>query len=96
MGEVAVKQADVVIVTDDNPRSEDAAEIRKAVLAGAKGAEEIGDRGEAIRRAVARLEAGDTLLIAGKGHETGQIVGDTVHPFSDQDTALDALKGRQS
>ncbi|WP_018149617.1 UDP-N-acetylmuramoyl-L-alanyl-D-glutamate--2,6-diaminopimelate ligase [Henriciella marina] len=96
MGEVAVKQADVVIVTDDNPRSEDAAEIRKAVLAGAKGAEEIGDRGEAIRRAVSQLEAGDTLLIAGKGHETGQIVGDTVHPFSDQDTALAALKGRAS
>ena len=95
MGEVAVKQADVVIVTDDNPRSEDAAEIRKSVLAGAKGALEIGDRGEAIQHAVAQLQAGDTLLIAGKGHETGQIVGDKVFPFSDQDTALAALEARK-
>lgn len=95
MGEVAVKQADVVIVTDDNPRSENAADIRKAVLEGAKGALEIGDRAEAIHHAVAELKAGDTLLIAGKGHETGQIVGDKVHPFSDQDTALAALKERK-
>ena len=95
MGEVAVKQADVVIVTDDNPRSEDAAEIRKSVLAGAKGALEIGDRGEAIQHAVAQLQAGDTLLIAGKGHETGQIIGDKVLPFSDQDTALAALEARK-
>ena len=95
MGEVAVKQADVVIVTDDNPRSEDAADIRKSVLAGAKGALEIGDRGEAIQHAVAQLQAGDTLLIAGKGHETGQIVGDKVFPFSDQDTALAALEARK-
>ena len=95
MGEVAVKQADVVIVTDDNPRSEDAAVIRRSVLAGAKGALEIGDRGEAIQDAVAQLQAGDTLLIAGKGHETGQIVGDKVFPFSDQDTALAALEARK-
>ena len=95
MGEVAVKQADVVIVTDDNPRSEDASEIRKSVLAGAKGALEIGDRGEAIQHAVAQLQAGDTLLIAGKGHETGQIIGDKVLPFSDQDTALAALEARK-
>ncbi len=93
MGGVAAKHADHVIVTDDNPRSEDPASIRADVLAGTPGGVEIGDRGEAIRRAVADLEKGDTLLIAGKGHETGQIIGDKVIPFSDQDTAMDALKG---
>lgn len=93
MGEIAVKQADKVIVTDDNPRSEDPASIRAAILAAAPGAREIGDRGEAIHEAVFALEAGDTLVIAGKGHETGQIIGDTVIPFSDQETAMAALKG---
>jgi UDP-N-acetylmuramoyl-L-alanyl-D-glutamate--2,6-diaminopimelate ligase len=93
MGEIATRQADDVIVTDDNPRTEDAAAIRKAILAAAPGAREIGDRETAIRTVVAELKKGDTLVIAGKGHETGQIVGKTVIPFSDQDTALAALAG---
>ena len=96
MGEIATRQADDVIVTDDNPRTEDAAAIRKAVLAGAPGAREIGDREEAIRTVIAELKKGDTLVIAGKGHETGQIVGKTVIPFSDQDTALSALAGEDA
>ncbi len=83
MGAVAAAKADRVIVTDDNPRSENAAAIRAAIMAAARGAAEIGDRREAIRRAVADLRAGDILLIAGKGHETGQIIGDRVIPFSD-------------
>ena len=93
MGAVAAKHADVVIVTDDNPRSEDPALIRKAILEAVPNGIEIGDRGKAIREAIADLEAGDTLLIAGKGHETGQIIGSTVIPFSDQDTAKAALEG---
>lgn len=92
MGEVAAKHADLVIVTDDNPRSEDPAFIRSEVLAGVPNGTEIGDRGEAIHRAIKGLRKGDTLLIAGKGHETGQIIGDTVVPFSDQETARAALK----
>ncbi|WP_373002343.1 UDP-N-acetylmuramoyl-L-alanyl-D-glutamate--2,6-diaminopimelate ligase [Hyphomonas sp.] len=96
MGEIATRQADDVIVTDDNPRTEDAATIRKAVLAGAPGAREIGDRDVAIRTVIAELKKGDTLVIAGKGHETGQIVGKTVIPFSDQDTALSALAGEHA
>jgi len=76
MGRAAQDGADVVIVTDDNPRSEDPALIRQAILAEAPGALEIGDRREAIRQAVAMLGAGDVLLVAGKGHEPGQIVGD--------------------
>jgi len=96
MGEIATRQADDVIVTDDNPRTEDAATIRKAVLAGAPGAREIGDRELAIRTVIAELKKGDTLVIAGKGHETGQIVGKTVIPFSDQDTALSALAGEHA
>jgi UDP-N-acetylmuramoyl-L-alanyl-D-glutamate--2,6-diaminopimelate ligase len=92
MGAIAAEKADTVIVTDDNPRSEDPAAIRAAILAEAKGAVEIADRAEAIRFAVAGLGAGDALLIAGKGHETGQIVGDKVLPFSDHDAAAAALK----
>jgi UDP-N-acetylmuramoyl-L-alanyl-D-glutamate--2,6-diaminopimelate ligase len=91
MGEVAAKHADVVIVTDDNPRSEDPAAIRQDVLSGVPNGIEIGDRGEAIKTAIADLRKGDTLLIAGKGHETGQIIGDRVVPFSDQDEARAAL-----
>lgn len=91
MGEIAAANADVVIVTDDNPRSEDAAAIRAAILAATPDAREIGDRAEAIRAAVAALEPGDVLLIAGKGHETGQIVGDRVLPFSDHDAVAAAL-----
>ena len=91
MGKVAAEQADAVIVTDDNPRTEDAAIIRAEVLAGAPGATEIGDRQSAIDAAVAGLEAGDLLLIAGKGHESGQIVGKTVIPFTDHEAVAKAL-----
>jgi UDP-N-acetylmuramoyl-L-alanyl-D-glutamate--2,6-diaminopimelate ligase len=83
MGKAAAENADLVIVTDDNPRSEDPAEIRRAIMAGAPQAIEIGDRGRAIAEAIAMLEEGDVLCIAGKGHETGQIVGGEVIPFSD-------------
>lgn len=93
MGEIASRQADDVIVTDDNPRSEDPAKIRASILGGAKGAREIGDRAEAIHTVIRELKKGDTLVIAGKGHETGQIIGSQVLPFSDQDEALAALKG---
>jgi UDP-N-acetylmuramoyl-L-alanyl-D-glutamate--2,6-diaminopimelate ligase len=85
MGRIAVENADVVIVTDDNPRTEVASAIRAAVLAGARGALEIGDRGQAIAQGMAMLQSGDVVLVAGKGHETGQIVGTTVIPFSDHD-----------
>jgi UDP-N-acetylmuramoyl-L-alanyl-D-glutamate--2,6-diaminopimelate ligase len=92
MGAVAAEKADRIIVTDDNPRSEDAATIRAAILARAHGAAEIGDRREAIRAAIAELRHGDVLLIAGKGHETGQIIGDRVVPFSDHEAVAAALK----
>jgi UDP-N-acetylmuramoyl-L-alanyl-D-glutamate--2,6-diaminopimelate ligase len=91
MGEAAAANADRLIVTDDNPRSEDPAVIRKAVLDGAPGSEDIGDRRQAIRTAVLGLRKGDILLIAGKGHETGQTIGDKVLPFSDQEEARRAL-----
>jgi UDP-N-acetylmuramoyl-L-alanyl-D-glutamate--2,6-diaminopimelate ligase len=91
MGKIAADLADVAIVTDDNPRSEVPAAIRADVLAGAKGAREIGDRREAIRAAVAMLSDGDILVVAGKGHEQGQIVGDVVHPFDDVDETAQAL-----
>jgi UDP-N-acetylmuramoyl-L-alanyl-D-glutamate--2,6-diaminopimelate ligase len=92
MGAIAAEKADTVIVTDDNPRSEDPAAIRAAILKAAPGAAEIGDRREAIRHAIATLEAGDVLLIAGKGHESGQIVGDRVLPFTDHEAVATALK----
>ena len=92
MGRIATENADRVIVTDDNPRSEQPAAIRAAILAAAPGAIEIGDRAEAIRAGVAMLNAGDVLLIAGKGHETGQIVGDKILRFSDHDAVAAALK----
>jgi UDP-N-acetylmuramoyl-L-alanyl-D-glutamate--2,6-diaminopimelate ligase len=91
MGAIAAEKADRVIVTDDNPRSESPAAIRAAILAAAPGAVEIGDRSEAIRTAIARLAQGDVLLIAGKGHESGQIVGDRVLPFTDHDAVAAAL-----
>jgi UDP-N-acetylmuramoyl-L-alanyl-D-glutamate--2,6-diaminopimelate ligase len=91
MGRIAAEQSDVVIVTDDNPRTEAAGDIRAQVLAGAPGAIEIGDRAEAIRTAAAMLGPGDVVLVAGKGHETGQIVGDTVLPFSDHEVLAGAL-----
>jgi UDP-N-acetylmuramoyl-L-alanyl-D-glutamate--2,6-diaminopimelate ligase len=91
MGAIAAQLADRVIVTDDNPRSENPAAIRAAILKAAPGASEIGDRGEAIRVSIATLKAGDVLLIAGKGHESGQIVGDRVLPFSDHQAVAQAL-----
>ncbi len=91
MGKAAVEGADVVIVTDDNPRSEDPATIRAAIMAAAPGAIEIGDRATAIREAIAMAKSGDLVLIAGKGHETGQIVGNSVLPFSDQEVARAAI-----
>jgi UDP-N-acetylmuramoyl-L-alanyl-D-glutamate--2,6-diaminopimelate ligase len=94
MGAIASENADSVIVTDDNPRSENPQAIRAAILGAAKGATEIGDRAEAIRNAIAALQPGDALLIAGKGHETGQIVGDRVLPFSDHDAVESALAPR--
>jgi UDP-N-acetylmuramoyl-L-alanyl-D-glutamate--2,6-diaminopimelate ligase len=94
MGRIAAENADRVIVTDDNPRSEQPAAIRAAILAAATGASEIGDRAQAIRAGIASLKKGDVLLIAGKGHETGQIVGDRVLPFSDHDAVAAALQGK--
>ena len=91
MGRIASERADLVIVTDDNPRSEDPATIRASILAAAPGAREIGDRAEAIREAVRGLGPGDVLLVAGKGHETGQIVGDRTLPFSDGDAVRAAI-----
>jgi UDP-N-acetylmuramoyl-L-alanyl-D-glutamate--2,6-diaminopimelate ligase len=92
MGKAATQKADRVYVTDDNPRSEDPAAIRQAILADAPGAIEIGDRGEAIAAAVADMQEGDVLLVAGKGHETGQTVGDKVIPFSDHEAVARALE----
>ncbi len=91
MGRISADRADVTIVTDDNPRSEEPALIRKTILAAAPGAREIGDRAEAIGAAVAMLKPGDVLVIAGKGHEEGQIVGKIVLPFSDHAVARAAI-----
>jgi UDP-N-acetylmuramoyl-L-alanyl-D-glutamate--2,6-diaminopimelate ligase len=95
MGEIAARLADHVIVSDDNPRSEDPAAIRKAILQGAAGwknTQEIGDRALAIARAIAMLGKDDGLLIAGKGHETGQTAGEMTLPFSDSDCAREILE----
>ena len=94
MGAIAAQLADRVIITDDNPRSENPAAIRAAILGAAPGAIEIGGRGEAIRAAISELRTGDVLLIAGKGHESGQIIGDRVLPFSDHDAVAAALGER--
>ncbi len=94
MGRIAAENADLVIVTDDNPRTENPGAIRAAILAGAKGATEIGDRAEAIRTAIAGLTTGDVLVIAGKGHEPGQIIGDRILPFSDHEAVAAALQGK--
>ena len=96
MGAAAAEYADIAIVTDDNPRSEDPGTIRAAVMEGCPEATEVGDRAEAILRGVDMLEPGDALLIAGKGHETGQQVGDVVYPFDDVEqasVAVAALEG---
>ena len=92
MGRIAHDSADRVIVTDDNPRSENPAAIRAAILAAAPGAAEIGDRASAIRAGIKELKRGDVLLIAGKGHEVGQIVGDKVLHFSDHEAVAEALR----
>ena len=91
MGAAASRLADLVIVTDDNPRSETPAAIRAAILASAPGAREIGDRREAIAAAVAQLSEGDVLVVAGKGHEQGQILGGVTHPFDDMVETARAL-----
>ncbi len=94
MGEIATRLADVVIVTDDNPRSEVPATIRSEILSAAAGALEIGDRHEAIRHAVLIAEAGDTVIIAGKGHEEGQIINGVTLPFSDHAEVVRSLEAR--
>lgn len=97
MGQIAARLADVLIVTDDNPRNEDPALIRSEVLAGARGGvatvTEIGDRREAIAEAVAQARLGDTVVVAGKGHERGQQVGDVVHPFDDREVLVELIGG---
>lgn len=99
MGEIAARLADVAIITDDNPRGEDAAAIRAEVLGGARktgrNVQEIGDRRQAIHVAIDALGPGDLLIIAGKGHETGQIVGDRILPFSDIEEVEAALAARK-
>ncbi|MGZ3404704.1 MAG: glutamate ligase domain-containing protein, partial [Phenylobacterium sp.] len=98
MGKIAAELADVAIVTDDNPRSENPAAIRAEIMTGAPrspgngGLKEIGDRRDAIRAAVAQLSEGDILVVAGKGHEQGQTVGDVVHPFDDVHETAEALE----
>ena len=93
MGEIAARLADQVIVTDDNPRSEDPAAIRAAILAAAPKAREIGDRRQAITAAVAGLAEGDVLVVAGKGHEQGQLIAGVNHPFDDVAVTRAALEG---
>lgn len=96
MGRIATGLSDLVIITDDNPRSEDPAEIRSAMMEGAPDATEIGDRRKAIEYAIEELEEGDVLVIAGKGHEQGQIIADRVEPFDDVKIAketIEKLKG---
>jgi UDP-N-acetylmuramoyl-L-alanyl-D-glutamate--2,6-diaminopimelate ligase len=102
MGEIAARLADVVVVTDDNPRSEDPAAIRAQVLSGAEQVpaseraevREVGDRRAAIRLAVALAGPGDTVLVAGKGHETGQEVAGSTYPFDDRDVLREELMTR--
>ena len=93
MGAIAQQLADRVIVTDDNPRTEDAATIRSEILVAARDAEEIADRRRAIDTAIATMGSRDVVLIAGKGHEDYQIVGTTRHHFSDHEVVAEALKG---
>ena len=102
MGEIAARLADVLVVTDDNPRHEDPAAIRAAILEGARAAQgacevlEIGDRRQAISAALGRARAGDIVLVAGKGHETGQDVAGVIHPFDDRDVVREELAARSS
>jgi UDP-N-acetylmuramoyl-L-alanyl-D-glutamate--2,6-diaminopimelate ligase len=96
MGRLAAAGADVLVVTDDNPRSEDPATIRRAILEGTVGGAaeviEIGDRRAAVAEAVRRAVAGDVVLIAGKGHESGQEVAGVMHPFDDRVVAREELR----
>lgn len=92
MGAIGAKYADIIIVTDDNPRTEDAQTIRREIMVAVPHAQEIGDRKSAIESAIAMSKTGDAIIIAGKGHETGQIVGDKILPFSDQETAINYLQ----
>jgi UDP-N-acetylmuramoyl-L-alanyl-D-glutamate--2,6-diaminopimelate ligase len=102
MGEIAARGAQLLFVTDDNPRSEDPAAIRRAMLDGALSVpaprradvREVADRAEAIAAAVAAAAAGDTVLVAGKGHEPGQEVAGAVRPFDDRAVLAGALRGR--
>ena len=91
MGEIAARLAEHIIVTDDNPRHEDAAQIRQAILAQCPMAQDIADRGQAIYAALAQAQADDMVLVAGKGHETGQTIGDTILPFNDVTYIAQAL-----
>ena len=99
MAEIAARLADVFIVTDDNPRTEDPAAIRAAMLAGVADGRatvlEVGDRRAAIREAVRRAEPGDIVLVAGKGHETGQEVDGVIHPFDDRAVVREELAARE-
>lgn len=92
MGEIAARLADVVYVTDDNPRTEVPEDIRRQVMIGCPNANNIGDRKEAICQAIRHLQNGDVLIVAGKGHETGQYVNGKIIPFSDQEVCMEALK----
>ncbi|MDX1716713.1 MAG: UDP-N-acetylmuramoyl-L-alanyl-D-glutamate--2,6-diaminopimelate ligase [Anderseniella sp.] len=94
MGAVAARAGDIAIVTDDNPRSEEPSTIRAEIMAACPGAIEIGDRADAIATAIGKLEQGDVLVVAGKGHETGQTVGKTVIPFSDHEAVLACTSGQ--
>jgi UDP-N-acetylmuramoyl-L-alanyl-D-glutamate--2,6-diaminopimelate ligase len=96
MGEVTTRGADLVYVTDDNPRTEVASDIRRAILAAAPRATEIGDRRAAIETAIAALAPGDVLVIAGKGHESGQIIGRETLPFDDAIVAREAIAARRA
>ena len=91
MGRIAQDMADKVIVTDDNPRYENPDDIRAEIMSAAPGAQEIGDRAKAIQVAIGELEEGDVLVVAGKGHEQGQIVGEEVHPFDDAEEIKKAI-----
>ncbi len=93
MGRIAVEAADLVIVTDDNPRTETPAAIRAEIMAGATGAREVDDRRRAIAIAVAEAREGDVILVAGKGHEQGQTIGHEVFPFDDAEVAREAAQG---
>ena len=91
MGALAKAHANKVIITDDNPRTEDAAQIRKEILAACPTAQEIGDRTQAIQQAISQVQSGDVVVIAGKGHEEYQIIGQTKYPFSDKKVARACL-----